>query len=39
MTIQDNIPALKGLVLCGGFSTRMQEDKSRIDYHGVPQWQ
>ena len=39
MTIQDNIPPLKGLVLCGGFSTRMQEDKSRIGYHGMPQWQ
>ncbi|MBO9729288.1 MAG: NTP transferase domain-containing protein [Chitinophaga sp.] len=38
MTIQDNAP-LKGLVLCGGFSTRMQEDKSSIAYHGMPQWQ
>lgn len=37
MTIQDKAP-LKGLVLCGGFSTRMQEDKSSIAYHGMPQW-
>lgn len=39
MTIQDNTAPLKGLVLCGGFSTRMQEDKSSIAYHGMPQWQ
>lgn len=39
MTIADNIAPLKGLVLCGGFSTRMQEDKSSIPYHGMPQWQ
>lgn len=30
---------LKGLVLCGGRSTRMQQDKSAITYHGKPQWQ
>lgn len=30
---------LKGLVLCGGRSKRMQQDKSNIGYHGVPQWQ
>lgn len=30
---------LKGLVLCGGRSTRMQEDKSQIAYHGLPQWE
>ncbi|TWV99056.1 NTP transferase domain-containing protein [Chitinophaga pinensis] len=30
---------LKGLILCGGRSTRMQQDKSLIAYHGVPQWQ
>lgn len=30
---------LKGLILCGGYSTRMQQDKSSISYHGVPQWQ
>lgn len=29
---------LKGLILCGGYSTRMQQDKSRIAYHGMPQW-
>jgi molybdopterin-guanine dinucleotide biosynthesis protein A len=39
MTITDNNAPLKGLVLCGGFSTRMQEDKSNIQYHGMPQWQ
>jgi molybdopterin-guanine dinucleotide biosynthesis protein A len=31
--------SLKGLVLCGGYSTRMQQDKSNISYHGMPQWQ
>ncbi|WP_343744398.1 NTP transferase domain-containing protein [Chitinophaga sp.] len=35
----NNIAPLKGLVLCGGQSTRMQENKSRISYHGMPQWQ
>lgn len=30
---------LKGLILCGGRSTRMQQDKSQIAYHGKPQWQ
>jgi molybdopterin-guanine dinucleotide biosynthesis protein A len=30
---------MKGLILCGGFSTRMQQDKSEIAYHGMPQWQ
>lgn len=29
---------LHGLVLCGGHSTRMQQDKSNIAYHGLPQW-
>lgn len=38
MTMENKAP-LKGLVLCGGFSTRMQEDKSKIAYHGMPQWQ
>jgi molybdopterin-guanine dinucleotide biosynthesis protein A len=32
-------PPLNGLILCGGYSTRMQEDKSSIAYHGKPQWQ
>jgi molybdopterin-guanine dinucleotide biosynthesis protein A len=35
--ISDN--NLKGLVLCGGRSSRMQQDKSTIAYHGLPQWQ
>lgn len=39
MTTANNKAPLKGLVLCGGFSTRMHEDKSDIAYHGVPQWQ
>lgn len=30
---------LYGLILCGGRSLRMQQDKSQLDYHGVPQWQ
>ncbi|RFS22618.1 molybdenum cofactor guanylyltransferase [Chitinophaga silvatica] len=37
MSESENIE-IKGLVLCGGYSTRMQEDKSTIAYHGVPQW-
>lgn len=28
---------LTGLVVCGGLSSRMQEDKSLLDYHGVSQ--
>jgi molybdopterin-guanine dinucleotide biosynthesis protein A len=32
-----NIPTLKGLILAGGKSTRMGEDKGLIDYHGKPQ--
>lgn len=39
MTMQDKQAPLKGLVLCGGWSTRMQENKSNIVYHGMPQWQ
>lgn len=30
---------LYGLILCGGRSVRMQQDKSQLDYHGLPQWQ
>ncbi len=32
-------PVLKGLVLTGGKSTRMGEDKSSMNYHGVPQYE
>ncbi|MFL5772312.1 MAG: NTP transferase domain-containing protein [Flavisolibacter sp.] len=36
MIFQDNKP-LKGLVLAGGKSTRMQEDKGRMNWHGKEQ--
>lgn len=32
-----NIPAIKGLVLAGGRSTRMGQDKGKLNYHGKPQ--
>jgi len=34
-----NSPILAGLILAGGKSVRMGEDKSQIEYHGIPQWQ
>jgi len=33
------IPALKALILRGGKSTRMGQDKAELFYHGRPQWQ
>lgn len=35
--IQETIPAVNGLVLIGGKSTRMGTDKSQLNYYGKPQ--
>lgn len=35
--IQENIAPVKGLVLVGGKSTRMGQDKSQLNYYGKPQ--
>lgn len=35
--IAEKVPSIKGLVLTGGKSTRMGEDKSELEYHGKPQ--
>ena len=35
--IEERIPSVKGLVLIGGKSTRMGEDKSMLNYFGKPQ--
>jgi molybdenum cofactor guanylyltransferase len=32
-------PKINALILAGGKSTRMGQDKALINYHGVPQWQ
>jgi molybdopterin-guanine dinucleotide biosynthesis protein A len=37
--LQNARPPLYGLVLAGGKSQRMGEDKSMISYYGMPQWQ
>lgn len=34
----DSVAPLNGLVLVGGKSLRMGSDKSRIAYHGIPEW-
>ncbi|QCX37027.1 molybdenum cofactor guanylyltransferase [Aureibaculum algae] len=35
--IQEKIAPINGLVLAGGKSTRMGQDKTELDYHGKPQ--
>lgn len=32
-------PRLQALLLAGGKSQRMGQDKANLDYHGMPQWQ
>ncbi|NNF19921.1 MAG: NTP transferase domain-containing protein [Flavobacteriaceae bacterium] len=34
---KEGVPPLYGLVLCGGQSSRMGQDKGLISYHGIPQ--
>jgi molybdopterin-guanine dinucleotide biosynthesis protein A len=36
---QIKTPPLAALILTGGKSERMGEDKAMLDYHGMPQWQ
>ena len=35
--VKATVPEINGLVLAGGKSQRMQQDKTVFDYHGVPQ--
>ncbi len=34
--IEENTPEIYGLVLSGGKSQRMQQDKAKLTYHGIP---
>lgn len=34
-----SLPVMDGLVLMGGKSSRMGQDKTKIEYHGLPQFQ
>lgn len=36
--VEDERPPIKGLILAGGKSVRMGQDKCQINYHGIPQW-
>lgn len=36
---QTELPKIEGLLLTGGRSERMGEDKAWLEYHGKPQWQ
>ncbi|MFN0016382.1 MAG: molybdenum cofactor guanylyltransferase [Saprospiraceae bacterium] len=36
-TQEERLPPIKALVLAGGRSTRMGQDKGRIEWHGMPQ--
>src|SRR5512134_3524254 len=38
MKLQNTAP-LSGLIMAGGFSSRLGRDKFAIPWHGLPQWQ